>query len=209
MSQTISALAKLVGGEVRGDAERVMTGAAALESAGPTDLSFVQDDKNFSRLKQCTAGAVLITAAAAEALTAPSTFSLIIVPEPKAAFQALLPLFRRTQVRPPRGISPAAWISPTARIGPECSLGPGVYVGDDAVIGPDCDLYPGVYVGPNCRIGTGVTLHPHVVLYHDVCIDDRTIIHAGAVIGAAGYNSAKVVLKAMGLGSKAGTARPG
>lgn len=187
MNQTVDALAILVGGEVRGDADRQISGAAALESAGPSDLSFVQDDKNLGRLKHCTAGAVLITAAAAQTLTGPSTFSLILVAEPKAAFQALLSLFRRQQIRPPRGISPAAWVSPTAQLGPECFVGPGAFVGDDAVIGPDCDLYPGVYVGPHCRIGAGVTLHPHVVLYHDVCIGDRTVIHANAVIGADGF----------------------
>lgn len=187
MSQTVSGLAALVGGEVRGDASKPITGAAALESAGLTDLSFVQDDKNFSRLKQCTAGVVLITPVAAETLSDPIPFSLILVPEPQTAFQALLPLFRRVQSRPPRGISPTATISPTAQISLDCYVGPGVFVGEEAVIGPDCDIYPGVYIGPNCRIGTGVTLYPNAVLYHDVTVGDRSIIHAGAVLGADGF----------------------
>ncbi len=187
MSQTVSALAVLVSGEVRGESARVITGAEALESAGPTDLSFVQDDKNLSRLKLCTAGAVLITPLAAQTLSAELPFRLIIVAEPQVTFQKLLPLFRRAQVRPARGISPAAWISPSAKVGPDCFIGPGVYIGAEAEIGPDCDLYPGAYVGANCRLGTGVTLHPHVVLYHDVSVGDRSILHAGAVIGADGF----------------------
>ncbi len=187
MSQTVASLAILAGGKIQGDAERAISGAAALESAGAGDLSFVQDDKNFSRLKGCTAGAVLITAEAAQSLTAPSTFSLILVAEPQRAFQKLLPLFRKEQVRPPRGISAQASISPTAQIGPDCFVGPGVFVGEDAVIGPNCDLYPGVYIGPNCRIGASVTLYPQVVVYHGVHIGDRAIIHAHAVIGADGF----------------------
>lgn len=187
MSQTVATLAALVQGEIRGDADRPITGAAALESAGPTDLSFVQDDKNLSRLKSCAAGVVFITAEAAKSLPETLKYSLILVKAPQAAFQSVLPLFRRTQERPPRGISPAAWISPTAVIGDECSIGPGVYIGDQAVIGPNCDLYPGVHIGTNCRLGSDVTLYPNVVLYHDVSVGDRSIIHAGAVLGSDGF----------------------
>jgi UDP-3-O-[3-hydroxymyristoyl] glucosamine N-acyltransferase len=187
MNQTVGSLATLVAGEVRGDAERKINGATALETAGPTDISFVQDDKNLSRLKHCRSGAIFITAQAADSFAAPLTFSLIIVREPQAAFQTILPLFRRVQSRPPRGISPSAWISPTAQIGLDCYIGPGAYVGDETIIGEGCDLYPGVCVGPACQIGNNVTLYPNVVLYHDVRIDDRTIIHAGAVLGADGF----------------------
>lgn len=186
MSQTVGALALLVGGQVFGDASRQITGAESLESAGPADLSFVQDDKNFTRLKDCTAGALLISPAQAGQLD-PRDCSLILVVEPQAAFQKLLPLFRREQIRPPRGVSPHAWISPTAHIGEGCSIGPGVFIGDGTVIGADCDLYPGVHVGHNCHIGQSVTLYPHVVLYHEVRVDDRVIIHANAVIGADGF----------------------
>lgn len=186
MSQTVGTLAEFVGGAVQGDSTRSITGAAALESAGPTDISFVQDDKNLSRLKQCTAGAVLIAKSVAN-IVASSELCLIVVAEPQAAFQKILPLFRREQARPPRGISPHAWVSPTAQIGPECSIGPGVFIGDGSVLGPDCDVYPGVHIGANCRIGQSVTLYPNAVLYHDVRIDDRAIIHANAVLGADGF----------------------
>jgi UDP-3-O-[3-hydroxymyristoyl] glucosamine N-acyltransferase len=176
----------MVNGEVRGDGLRPITGAAALETAGASDLSFVQDEKNYSRVKRSAAGAILLCPEAAEAI-AQSTIALIVVTDPQAAFQTILPLFRREFSRPARGVSPHAWISPTAKIGEACYIGPGVFVGDEAVIGRDCDLYPGVYVGPNCRLGERVTLYPNSVLYHDVQIGDRSIIHAGAVIGADGF----------------------
>lgn len=187
MSHTVQQLADLVQGEVRGETERLITGAAALESASAGDLSFVQDDKNFSRLKQSSAGAILLSAAAANALVQSTACCWIVVTEPQRAFQQLLPLFRREQPRPARGVSPAAWISPTAQIGNECYIAPGVFIGDGAVIGDGCDLHSGVHVGPNCRLGKQVTLYPNAVLYHDVQIEDRSIIHANAVIGADGF----------------------
>ncbi len=187
MTQTVGSLAAIVAGEVRGNADQSITGATALETAGATDISFVQEEKHLSRLKNCRSGAIFITARLADSLTGPVSYSLIIVSEPQNAFQTILPLFRRAQSRPPRGISPSAWISPSAKIGWDCSVGPGAYVGDETAIGSGCDVYPGVYVGPHCQIGSDVTLYPHAVLYHDVRIDDRAIIHAGAVIGADGF----------------------
>ncbi|MFO0917994.1 MAG: UDP-3-O-(3-hydroxymyristoyl)glucosamine N-acyltransferase [Planctomycetaceae bacterium] len=187
MTQTVASLAEIVAGEVRGAADRTISGATALETAGPSDVSFVQEEKHLSRLKNCRSGAMFITARLADSLPAEFPYSLIIVAEPQTAFQTILPLFRRVQARPPRGISPSAWISPSAKIGWDCSIGPGAYVGDDTVIGSGCDLYPGAYVGPHCQIGADVTLYPQVVLYHDVRVGDRVIIHAGAVIGADGF----------------------
>jgi UDP-3-O-[3-hydroxymyristoyl] glucosamine N-acyltransferase len=62
-----------------------------------------------------------------------------------------------------------------------------VTVGNDVVIGRGCDIYPGVVIGDGCRIGDNVTLYANVVLYADILVDDRAIIHAGAVIGADGF----------------------
>ncbi len=187
MTHTVQSLAERVQGRIEGAADHGIADAAALESAGLHDLSFVQDEKNFSRLKQCQAGAVLITAVAAASCPRPENCSWIIVDRPQAAFQQLLPLFRREQARSARGISPHAWISPTATIGDNCFIGPGVFVGPHAVIGSDCDLHPGAHIGANCRLGNSVVLYPQVVLYHDVEIGDRAIIHAHAVLGADGF----------------------
>jgi len=187
MSHTVQSLAEHVEGDIQGAADKVITDAAALEAAGLNAISFVQDEKNFSRLKNCQAGAILLTASAAAMAVRQETCTWIIVPKPQLAFQKLLPLFRRVPLRPPRGISPHAFISPTAKLGPNCSVGPGVFIDDHAVIGADCDLHHGAHVGAHCRLGSQVTLYPQAVLYHGVELGDRVIIHAHAVIGADGF----------------------
>jgi UDP-3-O-[3-hydroxymyristoyl] glucosamine N-acyltransferase len=44
-----------------------------------------------------------------------------------------------------------------------------------------------VVIGAGCRIGDQTTLYPNVVLYADVTVGSRVIIHAGAVLGADGF----------------------
>jgi UDP-3-O-[3-hydroxymyristoyl] glucosamine N-acyltransferase len=44
-----------------------------------------------------------------------------------------------------------------------------------------------VYVGRDCQIGDDCVLYANAVLYHDVRLGKRVIIHAGAVLGADGF----------------------
>jgi UDP-3-O-[3-hydroxymyristoyl] glucosamine N-acyltransferase len=45
-------------------------------------------------------------------------------------------------------------------------------------------------VGENCVLGAGTTIYPHAVLYQDVKLGERCVVHAGAVIGADGFGYA-------------------
>lgn len=187
MSQTVETLATLVKGVVRGDCSRLINDAAAIETASPTAVTFVMDENHISRLAECCAGAIVTEARIAAQIPAQSNCSLIVVDDAQAAFQTLLPLFRKVRGRPARSVSPHAHISSTARLGANCFVAAGVSIGDDAVIGDDCDLHPGVVVGAGCQIDKNTILHANVVLYHDVVVGKNVIIHSGAVIGGDGF----------------------
>jgi UDP-3-O-[3-hydroxymyristoyl] glucosamine N-acyltransferase len=187
VSHTVGSLASLVQGEVRGDSGRPICNAAAIESAGPDAITFVLDESHVSRLQACRAGAVILNAKIASGLTPAATTSLIIVSDPHAAFQKILPQFRTVRSRPSRGISPHAFLSPTATIAADCYVGPGACIGDDVEIGTGCDIHPGAVIGPGCRLGQDVIVYPNAVLYQDVTLGDRAIIHSGAIIGADGF----------------------
>lgn len=187
MTESVETLAALVNGTLCGDATRMIDDAAAIESANSTAVTFVADMKNIGRLKDCKAGAVLMTEKISAMLGNTDSYTRIIVADAQAAFLKILPLFRNIRSRPPREISPHAHIHATAKIGPNCHIAAGVWIGEDVVIGSDCDLHPGVVVGAGCQIAESTTLHANVVLYHDVTIGSRVIIHSGAVIGADGF----------------------
>jgi UDP-3-O-[3-hydroxymyristoyl] glucosamine N-acyltransferase len=179
-------LASRVGGTIRGDGAISISHGAALEAAGPHDLSFVQDGKQLSRLKECRAAALVTTAELADDPRM-ANLACLIVPDPAAAFVTILQILHPTRRRPARGVANTACICASATVGEDCYIGAGAVIGDDVVIGRSCDVHPGVVIGPGCRIGNDVILYPHAVLYADIIVEDRAIIHAHAVIGADGF----------------------
>lgn len=185
---TVNELAEFVGGAVQGDGSRVIRGACALDKAGPSDMTFLESRKLLKVLAASRAAAVLISPALLQEVAPGKTSpAFIIVDHPQQAFVRLMVRFRPPRPRGSLGVSPQAYVSPSARIGAGTNVFPGAYVGDDVVIGENCDIHPGAAIGAGCRLGDEVVLHPHVVLYPDVEVGSRVIIHASAVIGADGF----------------------
>jgi UDP-3-O-[3-hydroxymyristoyl] glucosamine N-acyltransferase len=179
---TVAQIAKLCGGELQGDPARLITGASSLESAQPTDLSFVANQK----------AAALAASSRAGCLLAPSWFetsgpwSLIRIDDPRTAFaRALAALYPAP--RPTPQIHPTAIVSDSASIAPGCFIGPYVIIGDLTRIGAACSIGPGSSIGERVTIGDDTTLHPNVTIYHDVRIGARVIVHSGCVLGADGF----------------------
>lgn len=187
MGHTVGSLASIVQGEVRGAADRAICNAAAIESAGPDAVTFVLDESHVSRLEACRAGAVILNSKIASGIKVTDQTSLIVVSDPHTAFMQILPQFRKIRGRPARGISPSAYISPSAVIADDCYVGPGAYIGDEVTLGRGCDIHPGAVIGPGCQLATDVIIYPNAVLYQDITVGSRAIIHSGAVIGADGF----------------------
>ncbi|HLJ10528.1 MAG TPA: LpxD N-terminal domain-containing protein, partial [Planctomycetaceae bacterium] len=163
---TLGALAQRVEGEVQGNAALLIQGVAALAKAGPNEISFAGSDKHLRLLASKRAGACLVGRdQRANRLLQDVKASLVFVDDPQDAVIALAREFRPEPARAAIGISPAAVVSRTAKIGADCNIFPGAFVGENAVIGARCDLFPGVYVGRDCAIGDDCVLHPHAVLY--------------------------------------------
>lgn len=186
-SLSIEAIAARVQGTVRGDASRLIGGAASLSKAGPGDLTFAVGEKPLRKFKTFSAGGCLISKADAAIADPFPDNTFILVDDPQDAFLLILREFRPQRSRRALGISPAAHISPTAKIGPDCNIYPGATIADGVVIGARCDIHPGVSIGEDCRIGDDCVLYPNVVLYADVVLESRVILHAGCVLGADGF----------------------
>ena len=85
------------------------------------------------------------------------------------------------------GVSPAAAVSPAARLADDVEVHAGAHIGDDVVIGRGSTIHSGVCLMPGCVLGDHVTIFPNAVLYENTCVGNRCLIHAGAVIGAYGF----------------------
>jgi UDP-3-O-[3-hydroxymyristoyl] glucosamine N-acyltransferase len=177
----ISEIAALLNAELRGDGGVEITGIAGLESAGPSDISFVDGGRALAQAKRSAAGCFLVPLNSA--LPGKTT---IAVAHPKVALikaaAALLP------VQPPApGIHPTAVVASSARVAPDASVGAQAVIEAAASIGARTHIAAGACIGRGVEIGAECVVHPRVTIYPDVRIGNRVVVHAGTVIGADGF----------------------
>ncbi len=181
LETTLAGIGEQFGLTVVGDGQVRITGIAALDEAGPEDLTFLFSARYLNRLSACRAGAVVVSPKFASALIGPG----LIAEQPRLAWARIATLLYVSEAWP--DIHPTAQIDEAAELGLGVSIGPNSIVRAGAVLGPDVALGSGVVVGENVRIGDGSQIHSNVVLYHQIQIGNQCIIHANAVIGADGF----------------------
>ncbi len=167
----------------------MLAGVAPLQSAGPDEVSFLDNRKYVPALRATRAGAVIVHPDMAAHV--PDGAVAIVTAEPYAAWARIAALFH--PVPPPRaGIHPTAVIGPDAQIDPTAEIGPLAVIGERARVGPRCRigalavLGPGVVLGPDCRIGA------HASLSHAL-LGARVYVYPGARIGQEGFGFAITV----------------
>jgi UDP-3-O-[3-hydroxymyristoyl] glucosamine N-acyltransferase len=161
--------------------ERVVTGVASPENAGPDDLAYLADRRHLETARASRAGAFL-AAAGVTGLPGPT----LQCRDPRRALAMVLRLFHPlTPVVP--GIDVSARVAPDARVDPAASIGAFAVVESGALIGPRVRVGPFAYVGERVEIGEGSELFPHVVIYGGCRLGCRVLVHAGVVIGSDGF----------------------
>jgi UDP-3-O-[3-hydroxymyristoyl] glucosamine N-acyltransferase len=183
-SFTLGRLADALGASLLGDATRVVTGVAPLETAGPEHVSFLTNRKYLRQAEVSRAGAFVV---ARDVTDLPG--ALLQVDHPQQALIALLELFHPEAAAPP-GAHPAACVAEGARIDRTASVGPLAVVEAGAVIGPRSRVGALSFVGAGAVLGEDVRLHPRVVVLERVRLGNRVIVHSGAVLGADGFGYA-------------------
>ncbi len=182
MSVTLREIATLVEGQLHGDGDIRITGAAPISDAGSGDITLVDDAKRLGRLENCRGAAVVVPIG-----TSVEHLPHICVANVHEAFERIVRHFRPTRERLDMGLSPEALVSPSAKIGRGVNVHPRAIIGDDVQIGDGCEIHSGTCIMAGCRLAENVVVFPNVVLYENTVIGPRSIIHAGAVIGAYGF----------------------
>ncbi len=182
MHVTLAQLAALVDGTFIGDGETVIHDAASLRDAKIGQITLVDGDPRNQDLSGCCASAVIV----------PKSVQLELLPaiqvdDVHRAFAAIVLHFHPRRTCRRIGISPAAVVSPTARLAADVDVHPLATIGDDVVIGSGSTIHSGVHVMAGSQIGKNATIFPNAVLYEDTVVGPRSVIHAGAVLGAYGF----------------------
>ena len=164
----------------------MLTGVAPLQTAGPDEVSFLDNRKYLPALEQSRAGAVIVGPEMAAQV--PATAVAVVTPEPYAAWARVAALFHPLPplspgVHPGAVVAADAAIHPTSEINPLAVIGRGVEIGPRCRIGPLAVIGDGVVIGADCRIGS------HASLSHAL-LGDRVYVYPGARIGQEGFGFA-------------------
>ncbi len=184
---TAGEIARLVRGELIGEADLELAGVAPPERAGPRELTVLASSRYLEAVRRGAAGAVLIAPALRATEGGPAT--RIVVDNTALALRLVLEAFY-PQPEIAWGVHPTARIGPGTHwqgriaIGAYAILGADVCLGADCVIGARAYLGDGVILGDQCRVGE------HAVLYPGTTVGARAVIHAGACLGGEGFGFA-------------------
>jgi UDP-3-O-[3-hydroxymyristoyl] glucosamine N-acyltransferase len=179
----LSTLADAIGARLQGtDAE--VSGIAAVDAAGPGQVTFLSNPKYALQARETKASAII-----ARQPIPGAGCAFLLTPDPYLAFARAVEQFH-PPVRLAAGVSAQASVHPTAALGKEVHVGPFAVVAEGAVVGDRVTLYPGAYVGKGAVVGEDSVLHPRVTLYEGVRVGKRVLLHAGCVVGSDGFGFA-------------------
>jgi UDP-3-O-[3-hydroxymyristoyl] glucosamine N-acyltransferase len=189
LAEIVQALAGTGHARLHGDPALLIERLTPLETAGPSDLSFLSHPKYLAMLSQSAAGCVIVSPQMQDAAT--QRGACIVADDPYHYFALVTQLWKRThsseaaaQIHPSAVIDPTAIVSSGVSVGAFCCIGPGARIGEGARIAEHC------VIGRNAQVGAGSRLSARVTVGDDCRIGERCIVHSGVVIGADGFGFA-------------------
>lgn len=180
-------IAELIGGEVFGDVEAVVTGVSKIDKSAPNTISFLSNPKYVECLYDAESSVVIVNRDIK--LDREVKPTLIKVDDAYMAIATLLEMYE--QMKPKKvGIEKPSYISESAKVGDRVYIGAFAYLGEDVKIGDGVKIYPNSYIGDGVTVADNTTIFAGVKIYSGCKIGSGSIIHAGAVIGSDGFGFA-------------------
>ncbi len=181
-------LAAIAGAEIHGtdDKNSMFEDVAAIDSAGKSDVSFLDNKKYIEAFTKSNAGVCIVHPDYAS--RAPDGMVLLVTDKPYQAYARIAQAFYPVELFEAK-ISKNADIDKSATIGNGCRVEGRAYIGAGAVIGERVLIGHGSYVGPGVKVGDGCVVSPGVTIQYAV-IGNGCILHPGARIGQDGFGFA-------------------
>jgi UDP-3-O-[3-hydroxymyristoyl] glucosamine N-acyltransferase len=167
------------------DGDAVFRDVAPLESAGASDVSFLDNRHYIAAFSVTKAGACVVAPDLAG--KAPPGMAVLISDEPYKSYALIATAFYPETVPEPE--DPDHPIHPSAKIGEGTRIGPGAVIGPRAEIGRRCRIGACAVIGAGVVVGDDAVIGPHASLSHCL-LGARVTIEAGARIGQEGFGFA-------------------
>ena len=123
---------------------------APVESAGPDDITFLDNPRYVESFARTAAGACIVAEKFAD--RAPAGVAVLLSQQPYQAFARVAQAFY-PQSAPSGDVHPAAVVDRAAKVGDRCEIGPNAVIGAGARLGTGCVVGPNAVVGENVEIG--------------------------------------------------------
>jgi UDP-3-O-[3-hydroxymyristoyl] glucosamine N-acyltransferase len=178
-------LARRLECRLEGDGEVDIRRVAAIEEAGPGDLTFFTNVRYAPQLRTTAASAVIL---GNDAEAAPC--AMLRAAHPYFAFARAVELFAPDD-RLAAGVDASARVANTAFVPADDSIGAFVVIGEGARIGARTIIHPHAVIAREAEIGDDCVVHSRVSIRERVRIGHRVVIQDGAVIGSDGFGFAR------------------
>ena len=177
---SLGQIVERIGGELNGDPECIISGAAPLDEAVEGQICFADKKSLLKHLSVSKAAAVIVP----KGFTHPDV-NLIQADNPRLAFAQVLnllyPMPESSDCR-----HPSAVIGENCTIGKDVMISAGVVLGDNVAVGHRVKLHANVVIGDHVVVGDDSVIYPNVCIREGSRIGNRVIIHSGSVIGSDG-----------------------
>jgi UDP-3-O-[3-hydroxymyristoyl] glucosamine N-acyltransferase len=180
---TLGEIAAAARGELQGNPETSISGAASLAEATADEISFFYNPRYSTQLRKTRAAAVFVPHDFADKIGA----AVIRVQNPAKAFEQIAMRFAPGPVRFAPGIHPSAVIHQSAQLGEGISVQPHVVIEAGAQIGAGTVIGAGSYIGHDVTIGARCMIYPRVIIRERCRVGGHVVLHGGVVIGADGF----------------------
>lgn len=154
----VKTVAQLIGAELIGNTEGLVTGINELHKVEPGDLAFVDHPRYYDTCINSAASFIIIN----KKTDFPAGKALLVVEEPFEAYLKIVGFYRP--------------FTPSMKM-----------ISDSATIGKGTVLMPGSYVGNRVVIGNNCIIHPNVIIMDDCQLGNNVIVQAGTVIGSDAF----------------------
>lgn len=165
--------------------ELMLCGVAPLQTAGPSELSFLDNPRYAAALEATSAGAVIVHPDMEARV--PSRTIPLVTEEPYASWARAAAMFHPP--RPARAGIHRSAIVDGALIDPSAEIGPLVVVEEGAQIGAGCRIGPGATIGAHVVIGNDCRIGAQASVSHAL-LGARVYVYPGARIGQEGFGFA-------------------
>ncbi len=185
---TLAELAEVSGARLSAGADpaRLIHDVAALEHAGPDEVSFLDNPKYKSAFGASRAGACAVKPELAD--SAPDGMALLLSDNPYKVYGLIARVFY-PKPAPRPGIADGATVDAGAIVSPEAEIAAGVVIEAGADIGAHCIIRANAVIGRGVVIGADTEVGAGASLSHCL-IGCRVRIYPGVRIGQDGFGFA-------------------